>query len=64
MKPYSLKKIDEGKFEILFENTSGNQFTRFLRLLNENNLSVEDIDIDIEKGNIKKGKVIISNSQL
>ncbi|RUM58371.1 MAG: hypothetical protein DSY59_05870 [Persephonella sp.] len=64
LKPYSLKKIDEGKFEILFENTSGNQFTRFLKLLNENNLSVEEIDIYIEKGNIKRGKIIISNSQL
>ncbi len=64
LKPYSLKKIGEGKFEILFENTSGNQFMRFLKLLNENNLSVEEIDIDIEKGNIKRGKIIISNSQL
>ncbi len=64
LKPYSLKKIDEGKFEILFENTSGNQFIRFLKLLNGNNLSVEEIDIDIEKGSIKKGKIIISNNHL
>ncbi len=64
LKAYSLKKIDEGKFEILFENTSGNQFTRLLKLLNENNLSVEDIDIDIENGSIKRGKIVISNNRL